>query len=119
MPICPKCNYEYIEGMTLCPDCKTALVAVVELEKFDELSEDDWVLVYTSFYEFDIDMLKSNLEGAGIAVSKLSQKDHSFPAPGDLSVVKLLVKKNDVQEALEFIQDLKQKETDSEEDESE
>jgi hypothetical protein len=119
MPICPNCNYEYIEGITLCPDCNTALVAVDELKKFDELSEDDWVLVYTSFYEFDIDMLKSNLEGAGIAASKLSQKDHSFPAPGDLSVVKLMVKKNDVQAALEFIQDIKQKDADSENDESE
>ena len=119
MPICPKCNYEYVEGMTLCPDCNTALVAVEELEKFDELSENDWVLIYTSFYEFDIDMIKSNLEGAGIAASKLSQKDHSFPAPGDLSVVKLMVKKNDVQAALEFIRDLKQKDVNSEEDESE
>jgi hypothetical protein len=64
-------------------------------------------------------MLKSNLERAGIAASKLSQKDHSFPAPGDLSVVKLLVKKNDVQAALEFIQDIKLKDTDLEEDEYE
>jgi len=119
MPICPNCNYEYIEGITLCPDCNTALVAVDELKKFDELSEDDWVLVYTSFYEFVIDMLKSNLEGAGIAASKLSQKDHNFPAPGDLSVVKLMVKKNDVQASLEIIQDIMQKDADSENDESE
>jgi hypothetical protein len=119
MPICPKCNYEYIEGITICPDCNSALVQTDELEKFDDLSEDEWVLVYTSFYEFDVDMLKGNLESAGISASKLSQKDHSFPAPGDLSVVKLMVKKNDVKAALEFIQDLKQKDAESEENESE
>jgi hypothetical protein len=119
MPICPKCNYEYVEGIAVCPDCNTALVESAELEKFEDLSEDDWVLVYTSFYEFDVDMLKGNLEGAGIAASKLSQKDHNFPAPGSLSIVKLMVKKNDFQAAIEFIQDLKQKESDSKEDESE
>ena len=119
MPICPNCNYEYVECIAICPDCNTSLVEVDELQKFEELPEDEWVLVYTSFYEFDVDMLKGNLEGAGITASKLSQKDHSFPAPGDLSVVKLLVRKSDFQAALNFIQDLKKKESESGEDESE
>lgn len=116
MPVCPNCKYEYIEGIVICPDCNTPLVNASELKKYPELSEEDWVLVYTSFSEIDVDMLRENLESAGIAASVLSQKDSSFPAPGDLSVVKLMVKKSDVQSALEFIQEVKTKTPDSEED---
>jgi len=114
MPICPNCEYEYIEGILICPDCNVALVD--ELKNFNDLSEDEWVLVYTSFSVIDVEMLKENLESAGMSASMLSQKDSSFPAPGDLSTVKLFVKKADVSEALEFIQTVKSKSVDTEED---
>ncbi len=114
MPVCPNCNYEYIEGVTICPDCKVPLVD--EIEKYPELSEDDWVLVYTSFSEIDVQLLKGNMESAGIGATILSKKDSSFPAPGDLSVVKLMVKKSDVSAALEFIQQVKSKQSNSSED---
>ncbi len=114
MPICPNCEYEYIEGISICPDCNVALVD--ELKNFSELSEDEWVLVYTTFSEIDANMLKENLESAGISASILSQKDSSFPVPGDLSKVKLFVKKADVPEALEFIQTVKSNSVDTEED---
>lgn len=116
MPVCPNCNYEYVSGIAICPDCNIPLVDSIELEKYSELSEEDWVLVYTAFNEIDADMLKENLESAGIAASILSQRDSSFPAPGDLSTIKLFVKKADVSDALEFIQEVKTKEIDSEED---
>ena len=114
MPICPNCEYEYIEGILICPDCNVALVD--ELKNFNELSEDECVLVYTSFSVIDVEMLKENLESAGMSASILSQKDSSFPVPGDLSKVKLFVKKTDVSEALEFIQTVKSKPTNTEED---
>lgn len=114
MPVCPNCKYEYIEGIVICPDCNVALVD--ELKNFNELSEEDWVLVYTTFSLIDADMLKENLESAGISASVLSQKDSSFPAPGDLSTVKLFVKKADVSEALDFIQTIKSRPSNSEED---
>jgi hypothetical protein len=116
MPVCPNCKYEYITGITICPDCNAPLVDSVDLSKYSDLSEDDWVLVYTAFSEIEADMLKENLESAGISASVLSQKDSSFPAPGDLSTVKLFVKKADVHDALEFIQEVKRKPLDSEED---
>ncbi len=72
-------------------------------------------MVYSSFYEIDVEMLKDNLQSAGIGATMLSQKDHSFPAPGDLSVVKLMVKKSDVQAALNFIQEVKSKGNDEQE----
>ena len=116
MPVCPNCEYEYIEGITICPDCNTLLVDALELNKFEELSEEDWALVYTSFNFIDVDMLKENLESAGIAATILSQKDSNFPAPGDLSLVKLFVKKADMQQALEFIQTVKSQSSNAEED---
>jgi len=114
MPVCPNCNYEYVPGIAICPDCNMPLVDSIELNNYTELSEEDWVLVYTAFNEIDADMLKENLESAGIAASILSQKDSSFPAPGDLSTIKLFVKKADVSDALEFIQEVKTKQIDSE-----
>ena len=116
MPICPNCKYEYIEGIVICPDCNTPLVETIELKNYEELFEDEWVLVYTSFSVIDVEMLKENLESAGMSASILSQKDSSFPVPGDLSKVKLFVKKADVSEALEFIQTVKSKSVDTEED---
>jgi hypothetical protein len=118
MPVCPNCKYEYVDGIVICPDCNTPLVDSAELKKYPELSEEDWALVFTSFSEIEADMLKGNLESAGINSSVLSQKDSSFPAPGNLSVVKLFVKKADVAAALEFIQKFKSDLPDSQEDAS-
>jgi len=113
MPVCPNCTYEYVEGIAICPDCNTPLVEENELQKFEELSEADWVLVYTSGDELEMDMLKGLLESAGLNVNVLSQKDHNLPMPGDLSVVKLLVRKNDVKSALTYIQNVKSRESGS------
>lgn len=113
MPVCPNCNYEYVEGIAICPDCNSPLVEENDLQKFEELSEADWVLVYTSGDELEISMLKGLLESAGLEVNVLSQKDHNFPVPGDLSIVKLLVRKNDVKPALNYIQDVKNRENES------
>lgn len=107
MPICPECKYEYVDGITICPDCGTALVDESKLEKPKELSEDDWDVVYTTNNEYEADMIKDNLEGAGIAAIVLSQKDRNFPAPGDFSLIKLLVKKTDVKDALNYIEETK------------
>ena len=46
------------------------------------------------------------IESAGMETTVISQKDRNFPVPGDLSPIKLLVKKSDLQPALNFIEDL-------------
>jgi hypothetical protein len=106
MPVCPNCNYEYVEGVTICPDCNVKLVDEIDLKEYEKLSEKDWVLIYTSFDEFEIEMIKDNLESSGIEASVFSQKDRSFPVPGDLSPVKLFVRKSDLQPALNFVEEL-------------
>jgi hypothetical protein len=107
MPVCPNCEYEYVEGITFCPDCGSALLADNDYIKPEEWSEENWEIVYTSSQDFEVEMIKNNLEGAGIKAVVLSQKDRNYPAPGDFSVVKLLVRKEDVQDAVAFIQKVK------------
>jgi RNA polymerase subunit RPABC4/transcription elongation factor Spt4 len=99
MPVCPNCRYEYKEGIKICPDCGMELV--------DELTEAEWVIVYTSDKEYEIQMMKDELESAEIKAMILSQKDSNFPVTGDLAVVKLLVQKEDAESALSYINDLK------------
>jgi hypothetical protein len=107
MPVCPNCSYEYVEGIKVCPDCGTELVDEKDYLRPEEWTEKDWEVVYTSGHAYDVEMLKDNLDSAGIVSTILSQKDRNFPAPGDLSVVKLIVRKEDAASAKEFIEKLK------------
>jgi len=118
MLICPKCDYQYVEEITVCPDCGTTLVDASVLKNSEELSEDKWKVVYTTNNEYEVEMMKDNLEGAGIAATILSQKDRNFPAPGDFSLIKLLVKESDLKDALNYIEEIK-KQSDSEEEQKE
>lgn len=107
MPFCPNCRYEYLEGIKICPDCNLPLVP--------ELIDEDWVVVYTSDQEYDVQMMKDSLESAGIDANILSQKDSSFPVTGDLAIIKLLVKTDDAASAINFINELKNSESENEE----
>ena len=107
MPFCPNCTYEYVEGIKECPDCGTPLVK--------ELIDHDWVVVYTSDQMYDVQMMKDALESAEIESNILSQKDSSFPATGDLAVIKLLVKSEDASSALNYINELKNTKPEEEE----
>jgi len=115
MPICPNCEYEYVDGIAFCPDCGSALLADKDYIKPEEWTEKNWEIVYTSSQDFEVEMIRDNLEGAGIKAVILSQKDRNYPAPGDFSVIKLLVRQEDVHDALEFIQKIKNESSQEEE----
>ena len=106
MLICPNCYSEYVEGITTCPDCKVNLVDESLIEKPEDWSEENWEVVFTSNKDYEVEMLKNNLESAGITTTILNQQDRNFPAPGDFTIIKLLVQKEDVESALDFIQNL-------------
>lgn len=107
MKVCPNCEYEYIEGITICPDCKMHLVDEKMYIKPEEWTEDNWEVVYYSDQEYDAEMLRDHLEAAGIKTAVLAQKDRNFPSIGNFSVIKLLVHKENVSDALAFIQNIK------------
>lgn len=114
--ICPKCEYEYVEEIKTCPDCGTELVSAEDFEG-NLVHPEDWIVVYTTSETYEAEMLKSNLEGANIEALILSQKDRNYPTVGDLSIVKLLVKKDDAAAAAEIIGDInKHKDSDDEEE---
>ena len=103
--ICQKCEYEYIDGITVCPDCNSELITNENYEGH-LIHPDDWVIVYSCAEDLEADMLKSNLESADIETLILNQNDHNFPVIGDLSVIKVLVKKTDAQDASAIINDI-------------
>ena len=106
MPVCPNCGYEYVEGIKVCPDCGVELIKNSEFIPPEEWTEEDWEVVFTSNQEYEVEMLKDNLDSAGIISTILSQKDRNFPAPGDFSLIKLIVRKEDAAAAREFIENM-------------
>lgn len=103
--ICPKCEYEYIEGVKVCPDCGTELIPEKDFEGH-LVHPEDWIIIYTCDEPYEAEMFKTNLESADIETLVISQKDRNYPTVGNFSVVKILVKKSDQQEAIEIINDI-------------
>lgn len=63
MPFCPKCRYEYREGIKICPDCEVKLVA--ELPK-PSLTESELVVVASFMAAADAQMARLKLQASGI-----------------------------------------------------
>jgi hypothetical protein len=112
--ICPKCEYEYVDGITTCFDCGTELIPVEEFEG-KLVHPKDWVVAFTCEEPYEAEMMKANLTGAEIECIIISQKDRSYPSIGDLAGVKLLVKKTDAEAAVQIINDIRNTKTDDEE----
>jgi len=86
-PVCEECAVKH-EDKIFCDE-----------DEHIEVYE-DWAVVYTSSTEYEAEMIKANLESAGIECMVFSQKDHVFFSNmGDMAVVKVMVPKEKVNEA--------------------
>lgn len=103
--ICPKCEAEYVDNITICSDCDTVLISKEDFE-LNLVHHEDWTTVYSTDVLYEAEMMKANLVGANIESIVLSQKDKNFPATGDLSVIKLMVKKEDAEDSKNIISDI-------------
>ncbi len=103
--ICPKCEYEYIDGHTICADCGENLIPVDDF-KGNLVHHGDWFIIKTVSEMYEAEMLKANLSGADIETLILGQKDSSYPAVGGLAVIKVLIKKKDAEAAKEILNDI-------------
>lgn len=104
MHICPECGEEYRETVELCPECGVKLIHKKEKEKEKRDSRyRNWEIVYTSSELYQAEIIKSNLESADIECVILNQKDSSFNLDGAVGLVKVLVPKDKVPEALTII----------------
>ncbi|MCE1188941.1 MAG: DUF2007 domain-containing protein [Ignavibacteria bacterium] len=101
MPYCPECKSEYIEGVTRCSDCEVDLVDV--LNEDEHFSPENYKLIFQSSQVIEAEMLKSNLESAGIEAYILNQTDRSYVGFNNTGLVKVFVNISDENDAEEFL----------------
>ncbi len=102
---CPRCRSEYREGIRECSDCKAPLVRACPPEPKPEYVE--LVEIYSTFNPADIAFIKSILNDAGIKYFFKGENSLSLVWPQTREPAKLMVKKEQVGEALELLKDFK------------
>lgn len=105
--ICPNCKAEYLDGIKICSECNIELIPNDEYIDFDKIdvSISDWKEVYKTHDFIEAEMIKSNLESAGIIAVIFSKEDRmrlnlSFVGSAP---IKIIVKEKDLELAIEIL----------------
>jgi hypothetical protein len=100
---CPKCRYEYQEGVTQCPDCGVDLVVDLPPEDTEEYIE--YTEILETFNPGDVAILKSVLDEEDITYFFHGENFGRMGAMMEPS--RLMVKSDEAEEARELISGLK------------
>lgn len=100
---CPQCKSEYREGFTKCADCGSPLVDSLPAEPEPEFI--DYQMVLSTFNPADIAIIKSVLQTTDIVY--FFQGEHFGYMEPLASPTRLMVKKDQVEEARLLIGELK------------
>lgn len=105
MPYCPKCKYEYREGIEECPDCKVKLVIDLHDENRPKPIDSDLLEVASFQTTIDADMARVRLEGEGIESVVMDGVSPSLYAGFSLmnAGVRLMVREEDVERATKVL----------------
>jgi hypothetical protein len=92
-------------GKPVCEECTTKHNGRIFCENDDHLSmHQGFVVAYTTSTDYEADMIKANLEGAGINAVVFNQHDHVyFTNMGALALVNIMVPRSQLDESRDVI----------------
>jgi len=115
MWICPNCNSEVDESIQTCDRCGADLPKCANEKYFSYAG--DIVLLTACAEMYEAEIIKANLESADIDVFILSQKDSSYPCLVNGSSIKIFVKKDDEENARDYLDTINHQSTTTGEEE--
>jgi hypothetical protein len=71
MPFCPVCKYEYVAGITRCPDCDVDLVDKLDEEEAAleiHVNNEELVCVFQTVFRMEASVVEDMLKTSGIPV---------------------------------------------------
>lgn len=92
-------------GKPVCGDCAVKREGKILCENDEHIKiAQGWAVIFTTNTEYEAQMVKANLENAGIPSLVFSQRDHVyFLTVGDLAIVNVMVPKHRLPEAQELL----------------
>ncbi|MGD0917621.1 MAG: DUF2007 domain-containing protein [Thermodesulfobacteriota bacterium] len=102
---CAKCRTEYVEGVTVCADCGVPLVSVLPPEPAESPEYVEFEEILFTFNAGDIATIKSLLDNEDIVYYFLGEFfNYAQPLA---QPARLMVRRDQAQEAREILKDLK------------
>lgn len=80
------------------------------------MKDENFKVIYTCEHMYEAELLKANLESAGIETFIMGQKDRNYPPIGGPAMIKVLVANENEQEALEYLNSLNNDEIENDEE---